>query len=207
MHSADLAAVAGLDRSVWKEYLTDSQIQKMSRATRKYLSFELESMMELRPLLIWSFMCKILLDAHDDSLDQAIWDYAIKNAKNLNCIESIEEQMDIMNSIPLRFEFHQLRDSLLHISKTNRNLKTLIQYYEKQDISELYKKTKSSLGPNKALLLTDRNRKFADRIWRAHENEASFFCFGAAHLAGKNGVLNELKRKGAKIKELKILNL
>ena len=85
------------------------------------------------------------------------------------------------------------------MNKMNRQLKSLIDLYNKEDILTLYKRSIRSLGSIKKTLLTDRNEAMANRIIQIHEENPALITFGAGHLAGQKGVLKLLKSKGYKI--------
>lgn len=187
----------------WSQYITKPQFKKLDYALDKYFGIEINDVIHLRPMFIWALACQNLLDAHGESLDQFIWTYAAKKGKRLHGLESGEEQMTVLKSMSIEFEYQQLKALAFNISKTRKMLLKLLGDYREQNVQGLFRKTKKSLGPNKALLLTERNRRFADRIFDQHNIESSFFCFGAGHLAGKFGVLKLLKQKGASIKPLK----
>jgi uncharacterized protein YbaP (TraB family) len=150
--------------------------------------------------------CQNLLNAHGESIDQLIWTHAEKNKKQLDGLESVQEQIEVLLAMSIEFEYRQLRNLAFNIKKTRRSLEKLLLDYKNQKIRALFKKTIKSLGPNKSLLLTSRNARFADRIFKIHKAESSFICFGAGHLAGKYGVLNLLKQQGAILKPIKILS-
>jgi len=65
-------------------------------------------------------------------------------------------------------------------------------------IYKLHQISKASLGGLRKLMLRDRNRRMADFIY-ANKGTPSFYTFGAAHLAGTDGVLPLLKRSGLKV--------
>jgi len=87
-------------------------------------------------------------------------------------------------------------------SKEHHKMTTL---YEQQDIHQMYRSTKKSIGGARKILLYNRNAIMAERIERMAREQTIFSAVGAAHLAGKKGVIKLLKNAGLKVKPVNLI--
>lgn len=185
----------------WQDFLSQKQLIRTRHILKKVYNVEVESLEYLRPLIVMSMVqANYLNQGAGEKLDQVIWNYALSQQKSCDGIESIYEQIAILNSIDLSYEFSQLKRWVKNISKMNRNLKQLMEYYKMQDIISLYKHSRRSLGGLRKLLLDERNLLMAQRLISFHNQKGCcFFSFGAGHLSGQNGVLSQLKSADCKV--------
>lgn len=189
----------------WLQYMNRRQYHRAIDVFKRAYRVDLENYAHMRPLIVMSMIQASYLGLGSGvRMDQMIWDYGLENSKACLGIESIHEQMAILKKIPLKYDFYQFKRWSRHIGKMNKSLSKLIDLYTSQDISRLYQYTKGSLGNIRGLLLNERNDLMAERILESHNDHASFYSFGAGHLAGLNGVLNKLKQSGCHIENLKL---
>lgn len=184
------------------DYISPRRWRKMRTTFKKYLNVDIDQMKMLRPLFIMSMLQVNLMKANGQAIDHRIWKFAEANHYTVNGIESAQEQVDILLQLSTQQHFRQLVAFSKNISKTRKSIKRLLKLYADEDIHALYKKSKGSLGVDKATLLNDRNVIMSDRIFNYHEEHPSFFSFGAGHLAGFQGVLQLLKAKGATLQPI-----
>jgi len=134
-------------------------------------------------------------------LDAFLWQEANKLNMNCNGLETINEQLSLLKSIPIDDQIKMLRKALKNINKFRASIIDLSRHYELQEIGHLYKQTKKSLGSLRKSLLYDRNEIMSKRII-ANSTNATFYAVGAAHLAGNFGILSLLKKQGVKVKAI-----
>lgn len=180
------------------DHLSRKKLIRLDRFCNKRYGFSLYAMDELYPIIVLQQLTlKHLNEEHQHILDMSL--YNIANERGLQCdgIESLEEQLSIITSIPVNLQIKYLTDALEHHDAFVNQLKKLIEDYQGQQISSLYKRTRRSLGGMRKPMLYLRNERMAERIHELYrDNPESFFCIGAAHLAGQKGVLRKLKNAG-----------
>lgn len=129
----------------------------------------------------------------------------IAKEKNMGVLglETFEEQIQAFNGIPLKVQAKMLFDALKNNDKDKNEMENLINLYHSQNIDSLYRLTNSQLSNDVNLqLLTIRNIKMAGRADKLMQKKALFIGIGAAHLAGKEGVISLLKQKGYKLRPI-----
>jgi len=134
---------------------------------------------------------------------------AKKSGKPIKELETVEYQIKTLAELSNKTQ-NALLDSALdrsgNYSKTlNRTIKYWISGNTKDFynmyFNEIYSKTKYKELVNR--LFYDRNKEMAEKITGYLQNkEKNFIIIGAGHLIGSNGVLDLLKKKGYKIKQL-----
>ena len=187
----------------YEDYISPRRWSKMKVAIERFTKVDIDMMKRIHPLFILTAIQVGLLEqGRSPSLDQRIWDLAISLDKETDGIESPLEQVEVLRSLDISFLYLHLVRVSKKMSTTRRQLKKLIQVYRSQDINQLYKMSKSSLGPDRRKLIDSRNEIIGKRILDKHKDEPSFFSFGAGHLGGSTGVIRLLKHAGAQVKPI-----
>ena len=95
---------------------------------------------------------------------------------------------------------------IAYLQQIDANMCTeMVKQYISQDVDGLYQMMieKDSMSTNtQKILLDNRNAKWVKIMPEMMQKESVFFAFGAAHLAGENGVINLLKQAGYSLKPI-----
>lgn len=142
---------------------------------------------------------KILSDDMHSSLDESLSIYAREQGKVMIGIETIEEQMTILDNYPMDMQLKQLRELAKKPDKFRKQILHVAELFAQEEIQTLYKVTKKGLGKMRAMMLYDRNKNMAERFGKIAEEQSLCFAVGAAHLPGKKGLLKLLKNDGFSI--------
>jgi uncharacterized protein YbaP (TraB family) len=131
------------------------------------------------------------------TVDQFLWETARSKYKQVKGIESIAEQLKLLDSIPPRLVLEALRedessDSLLNALLVAYSTENLV------DISRLIDSV-SAVEAFMSAINDDRNITMADRLQEPLSQGKAFVAIGAAHLPGKQGLLNILTERGFRV--------
>ncbi len=177
--------------------------QRMKKSLYKHLGLHLDAMKYLPPFFVLNLINEQLL-AKDMpmSLDEQLSTYA--KAQNKIClgVETLAEQMDLLEKIPLKHQLKSLRVMMEKMKNHRRQLLKLGALYSTGDPIRIYKATRAGAGGLRKLLIFDRNRIMADRIAKLCQEHSIFVAIGAGHLAGGKGVLRFLKHKGLSLRPI-----
>lgn len=125
--------------------------------------------------------------------------------KKLIGLETKEEAMSAINSIPLRDQAKMLVDFFRNFDEQILLSDSIIRLYQSQKLDDLYsfyKNQKELPVSFDEELVIERNNKFSDKLVPLI-NKGSVFCaVGALHLPGKSGLINSLREKGYIVKEV-----
>lgn len=189
------------DDQLLTDFISEKKYQRMRKMFIKYFEFDIEVLKSAMPLIITNALSsQTLMTDREVNLDQYLWQYAEDREKITLGIETFAEQLQILHAIPLDYQFKALSDIAKNISGFSKQHQKMTELYEKQDIRQLYQSTKKGIGSARKILLYNRNAIMAERIERMAQEQTLFSAIGAAHLAGKKGVLKLLKDAGLTVK-------
>lgn len=123
----------------------------------------------------------------------------------LDGLETAEYQMSMFDSIPYKKQAQMLVESI----KTgggeggNDQFEQLVRLYKDRDLyglQEMLQSDETGIIDYADLLLNNRNRNWIPVMEEMMKNEVVFFAVGAGHLAGEEGVVALLRKKGYEVK-------
>ena len=120
--------------------------------------------------------------------------------KTTGGLETIEYQISVMDSIPYKEQAKMLMEEIKDSENKESQTQDLIEKYKKQDIQALYSGIHSDeISKYEKILLYNRNKNWIPLMIKFMNEKPVMFAVGAGHLAGKNGILMLLKKKGYKL--------
>ena len=115
-------------------------------------------------------------------------------------LETMDEQMQVFDNIPLTKQANMLYEELNKKKKDKKDeidVDQMIDLYASEDIDSLYKLTSTGFDSDiNEDLLYKRNINMANRMVPYMKKQAIFVGVGAAHLPGEGGVIDLLRKKG-----------
>jgi uncharacterized protein YbaP (TraB family) len=122
---------------------------------------------------------------------------AKKNKMSMSGLETIQFQMNLLSEVSNE---EQIKMLLLGLTTDNSEFNKLLENYLKKDINQLVTLMNTDLSPEfYSDLIIKRNQKWIPIITELIQKKSTFIAVGAAHLPGKEGVLNLLQEAGYKI--------
>lgn len=124
---------------------------------------------------------------------------AKKNALPILGLETVQDQVNAINSQPLDSQAVSLKRTVLNYDSVKQVMIKMIEVYKEKNTDKLYQFIKDNSDGNDNFeqeMLVTRNVRWIPVIKKAVHEKPSFFAVGAGHLGGKQGVLNLLKEQG-----------
>lgn len=182
--------------------LSPNKYTKIRAVLKRATQIDIANLVHLRPMLIMNIIDEAFMPAgsRSEALDAFLWNKAKSKQKNIYGLETIQSQAGIMENMNAKMEVSAFLNQVKNIAQSRRHIKKTIKWYAEGDIWQLYHSTHRSLGKWRNVLLIKRNQTMANRIIDLSEDQTVFAAVGAAHLAGKEGILALLKRKGYRIR-------
>ncbi|MCF8234723.1 MAG: TraB/GumN family protein [Bacteroidales bacterium] len=160
----------------------------------------------VKPFFVMSFTLIGFMDCKPASYEEALLKIAKQNDLEVIGIETVEEQMGIIDEIELEMQADMLLESISKYDSTRMMYNEMMRLYLSGDIDGIFMLTQEYMSDEYAEiemgLLTERNHKWIPIIMDLINKQPAFIAVGAAHLGGKNGLIHLLRKKGFKIKPL-----
>lgn len=114
-------------------------------------------------------------------------------------IETLAEQMAVLENIPLDEQMKMLLQIGKNINAFRRHAIHCADLYEKGELQRLSKTVIKQAGKLRKRLIYHRNEIMAQRIGEWSRQMSLFATVGAGHLGGGKGVIRLLKQQGFKL--------
>jgi hypothetical protein len=170
------------------------------------------SMLErFKPMLISGLIEEQGLDCQTtDGMELMIMQqlHSSTEKKPVNGLETAEFQAGLFDSIPYEQQAKELVnyiDSADENKKATRQLAELYIHQDLDSIGQLSDKDDPGMSGYMDLLLYNRNRKWARELDTLLPGKSLLIAVGAAHLPGKEGVIELLRREGYTVDPVKNL--
>jgi uncharacterized protein len=154
----------------------------------------------LKPIYIYSLLLEGKKSDQKYVLDVYYFKLAKKEKKTIIGLEKAEDQMALLNNIPLDKQVSILRETIHHFNEMKKELNEETNEYSGADLNKLQRETETdtTMGNNfMEDFLTKRNKVMANRMERVMKSGSTLFtAVGAAHLPGKQGIIHLLRNDG-----------
>ena len=188
-----------------RDFLKPDDYTALDTYMRQNLGAGLAQMGTLKPIALSSVMFVSILNCQPASYDQTFAQLAGQDKKEVFGLETIEQQMALLDRVPLDEQLKGLVDIARKPDEARKEITNLLAAYKAQDVALLMKLMRDSKfdGETKGFeeeLLDKRNRNWIPVIEKAARDKSTFFAFGAGHLGGTNGVVSLMRQKGYTVK-------
>lgn len=183
-----------------KDIFSASELKKLKKKLAEKLGVNEEEIDKENPLkLMMRYEGKQASEGDMSTfLDAFLFDIARSNDKLNLGLETFEEQYKALYGMTVEDQ----KKMVLEMAETSVEedkiiLSNLKKIYYDQDIDSLYNYTSGKFSDDYATTVLDkRNFKMADRMDSLMKHHQLFTAVGAAHLAGNNGIISLLRKKG-----------
>lgn len=178
-----------------------------ARQQAQQLGLDLEMFAQLEPWVValsvaQAQFIKLGLDP-EAGVEQRLAQKAAQDGKQIHGLETLTDQLNALDSLPLARQGEFLLVSLDEASDLSTEADQLIGAWSRGDTAVLAKTLVDEFNGFPDLyrsLVVDRNRKWADEIGALlHDKQNYLIVVGALHLVGKDSVLELLRARGATI--------
>lgn len=128
--------------------------------------------------------------------DLVLMEMGLREKKKMVGLESISEQFELVESL---YSAEEVLSQLESLEVNKEGFKKLVQLYLAEDIDGLLESAKNQEFSDAVFMkrfLTDRNYQWSLKIPKLISSQSTFIAVGAAHLPGKEGVLQLLRDQG-----------
>ncbi len=127
--------------------------------------------------------------------------------KSVSALETIDEQLDLFDRLPLDEQIEFLESSLAHLPEFDGNLAQMKQLYKRGDLDAIHRFASEQLAQTGAPALErlmknivdHRNQRMFERLQPHLKQSGTLIAVGALHLPGQQGLLQLLKNAGYRV--------
>lgn len=162
----------------------------------------------LKPEFINMMLTSNMQDCKTFSFDEEIMKIMKKADKEIFGLETLKDQTLIYDTIPYSVQVIAIVDNVKDDRASSKlRFKNMYKMYSEKDIEGLEKSIRTSVNKTYSdyadIILSHRNKKWIPKIEKAAKEKPTLFAFGVTHLAGKEGVIMLLRKKGYKVEAVK----
>ena len=143
-------------------------------------------------------------------LDLVLYQEALQQEKAVHGLETIQEQLDLFDSMPESDQVTLLRDAVDNLPELDAMNAELLAVYKQRDLAGLMAINEASMQTGDQRLaqdfqqrvIKDRNHRMAERMQPYLRQGSAFVAVGALHLPGEEGLLNLLEQQGYTVRRV-----
>lgn len=189
-----------------KDLYTPEEFDRVEKYFNDSIKVPFKMMQSLKPLFLQALIYPKLMPCKNvSSVEQELMLIAKKQSKPIKGLETLEFQASVFDSIPYDVQARDLLKSIDSFGSYNIQFQKMVNDYKNQDFSNydsLLKSSEYGSEENQAVLLDNRNINWAKQLNLILKGKPVFVAVGAAHLPGKNGIINLLRQQGYTLKPL-----
>ncbi|MGB7948678.1 MAG: TraB/GumN family protein [Candidatus Binatia bacterium] len=176
----------------------------------KELGIDIRALGPLKPWLVALTMTSLQLQKlgfdPNAGVDRYLAARAMKSGKTMAALETVAFQIGLMDQLPQRDQESMLRQSLAEMDRLENSLDRIIRSWITGDVASLEALLLSAMREYPAVhqkIIVDRNRRWLPQIETIIEHgDPTLVVVGAAHLVGKDGVIELLKSRGYRVEQM-----
>jgi len=140
-----------------------------------------------------------------NGMEEVIMKEVKRQQKPIGGLESIAFQAGVFDSIPYTEQARELLNAIDSAGKEDSLTGRMLEVYRSQDLAAIEKLTQEEGGVSGYLdlFLYDRNSRWIPIIDTAIRSKPCLIAVGAAHLPGRKGVIELLRKKGYILRPVK----
>lgn len=208
----DLSTMTGMllgmmmtDGSSLKTLLPQSDYDSLAVIFKKQTGMALGAMSRVKPIMLMSVLYPSMLGCQPEGWEQVFMKMAGEKKMETLGLEKVQDQVGVLDSIPYKVQAEMFMKTLYNMDSTKISFNKMLEIYKRQDLQAMQQMSTEDedYGVYEDIMLKNRNARWIPVIMKAMKRKPSFFAVGAAHLAGENGVISLLRRKGYKVAPVK----
>ena len=184
-----------------KDLVTTEEYELISKFIKEQTGLPIEALSTMKPFFLTAMFYPKLLNCTTQSYEETLMAVAHKQGEEVLGLETIEEQLNVFDSIPYKDQAEDLLDSAKdNLAYDTQAFEKLMTLYNSKDIEGMITMMAEDESRNTSKhmdkMLDNRNKNWIPKIEEFAKSQATFFGVGAAHLAGEDGVIKLLRAAG-----------
>lgn len=184
-----------------KDLVSDEDYKSIDEMMKKHAGMSVNMMQNMKPFFLTASIYPKLLDCPMQSFELELQKVAKEQNEEVLGLETIEYQLNVFDEIPYEAQVKDLvRSAKDDLAYDKKMFAKMMEVYKNEDINAMVEMMNdeeyTSISEHQDKLLDNRNKNWIPKISEFANEKPTFFGVGAGHLAGKNGVINLLRKEG-----------
>ena len=187
--------------------LSPEDFKILDEFMKKNLNMSVKMFDSFKPFMISSMLFPKMLDCKSQSVESELMKITKEQNEEIFGLEKAEDQMKVFDEISYQDQADELLKTVKdNLEKDKKEFQEMITIYQNKDIEGMLKMMSDSdnkiTSENQEILLNDRNKNWIPIMIKIMKDKPTFFGVGAGHLAGEEGVIKLLRKKGYKVEAI-----
>lgn len=154
-----------------------------------------------KPFMAAMVVMNYFIEGTPASYDMTLTQMAQKQGLEIKGLETVAEQMDVLDKTPYEEQAEQLVEMINNVEKTKESFAAIVKAYKEEHLEELNELLDENMevAGEKTALLDERNIKWIPKIEDAIKENRCFIAVGAGHLPGELGLIALMREKGYEV--------
>ena len=184
--------------------LSPEDFKILDEFMKKNLNMSAKMFDSFKPFMISSMLFPKMLDCKSQSVESELMKITKEQNEEIFGLEKAEDQMKVFDEISYQDQADELLKTVKdNLEKDKKEFQEMITIYQNKDIEGMLKMMSDSdnkiTSENQDILLNNRNKNWIPIMVKIMKDKPTFFGVGAGHLAGEEGVIKLLRKKGYKV--------
>ena len=187
--------------------LSPEDFKILDEFMKKNLNMSAKLFDSFKPFMISSMLFPKMLDCKSKSVESELMKITKEQNEEIFGLEKAEDQMKVFDEISYQDQAEELLKTVKdNLEKDKKEFQEMITIYQNKDIEGMLKMMNDSdnkiTSENQDILLNNRNKNWIPIMVKIMKDKPTFFGVGAGHLAGEEGVIKLLRKKGYKVEAI-----
>ena len=205
-----VALEKGINRDRTLQQSVSFETYSLAEKRAQELGIDIRALSPLKPWVVALTMTALQLQKlgfdPNYGVDRYLAERAIKSGKTIVGLETAAFQIGLIDQLSQKDQEAMLRQSLKEMDLLDRALDQIVRAWSTGDVIALEGLLLSGMREYPAVhqtIVVDRNRRWLPRIEKMIEQgESALITVGAAHLVGKDGVIELLRARGYTVEQM-----
>jgi len=204
-----------LEKGLFRDGMTlqqnvDKETYDLAERRARELGIDLRAMNPLKPWLVALMLTTMKLQKlgfdPNYGVDRYLAERAKRSGKSTGGLESLELQIGLLDGLSRRDQEMMLRETLKELDLLDKGVEQLVQFWMKGELGSVEEWLLTGMREYPevyAKVIVERNRRWLPQIEKMiAQGENAMVIVGAAHLVGREGVIELLKQRGYTVEQL-----
>lgn len=199
-------AMINMKNKTLSDLYTKEELEKLTKFFKDSIKMSLSFFNKMKPMLLEAMLYPRMMPCKTPSgVETELMIIAKKEKKEIKGFETMEFQSAVFDSIPYETQAKALLKDIDSTEKFKVFFNKMLDIYKNQEtdkLAQMIADTTFSGGENDDALLKNRNINWVKQLKEILKSSNIFMAVGAAHLFGKDGLIELLRKEGYKLRAI-----